>query len=215
MLKSIENSFIESEIKVKLQLVVLPLFCIYFYMYLFDNKKIIVSSNINSKLNTLLSKKFSGSYLNLIKEIESFCLQRKIKITSIDYNKNNLLIKGKTSLVKINDLIIKIENINNFSNLKSLTIEKTTKTNSYLFEIRTEFKKFYLKTKLKKIRKQKTKDINTFKLKAIISNYVLLNNKWYSLNDFIGKYKIIKIEKNLVILNSKDKTINIKLKKNE
>ena len=147
MLKLIENSFTQNENKVKLQLLLLPIFCIYFYFYIFDND-INLSSAKSSSLKNLLSKKFNGSYLDLTKELESFCLLKKIKVISVDYHKDNLFIKGKTSLKKINKLIIKIESINNFSKINSLTIEKNDKANLYTFEIRTEFKKFYIKNKI-------------------------------------------------------------------
>ncbi|KAB7887431.1 hypothetical protein [Poseidonibacter ostreae] len=221
MLSQIENSFLKSEIKVKIQLFILPLLCIYFYFYFFDYKKdslVFKSTNLNS----LISKKFRGSYLELNKDIETFCLSKKININAIDYNKNNLLIKGRTSLDKINKLIVKIEYINNFSKITSLNLEKTAKHNLYNFEINSEFKKYYIKEKIQKVEKkveEKLKvakqNLDNFHLKAIISNHILLNNKWYTKNDFIGKYKVLKIEKNLVVLNYKQKNIKIRLNKNE
>jgi hypothetical protein len=215
MLKLIENSFLESAVKVKLQLYILPLFCIYFYFYLIDNKSVLVPVNTNYEISGLLTKKFDGSYLNLLKDIETFCLSKKIKVNSLDYKRNKLIIKGKSTLSKINSLIIMIENINNFSNINLLAIENTSKKNQFTFEIYTEFKKYYIKTKPRKTKRLRKKSINSFKVKAIISNHVLLNNKWYTLNDSIGKYKIIKIEKNIVVLNNKDQNISIKLNKNE
>jgi hypothetical protein len=215
MLKQIENSFLKSEVKIKLQLYILPIFCIYFYIYMIDNKNSFLDLNNTNKLNNLLHKKFDGSYLNLLKDIENFCLSKKIKINSLDYNKNKLLIKGKTSLKRINSLIIKIENINSFSKINSLNIEKTSKKNQYIFNINTEFKKFYIKTKNKEVKKEKKGKITVFRLKAIIDNHILLNNKWYTLNDFFGKYKIILINKNHVVLKYKDKNITLKLNKNE
>jgi hypothetical protein len=215
MLKLIKNNFVKSEVKIKIQLYILPLFCIYFYIYLFDNKNTFINLNNTNTINTLLSKKFDGSYLNMLKNIESFCIRKKIKIDFLNYNKNNLLIKGKATLNKINILITKIENINNFSKINTLNIEKTSKKNKYLFSITTEFKKFYIKKKKEEVSFVDKKKKNIFKLKAIISNHVLLNNKWYTLNDFLGKYKIILIEKNNVVLNYKNKNITLKLDKNE
>ncbi len=214
MLSQIENSFLESEIKIKLQLFILPIFCIYFYFYFFGNKELSPNNSSLNNMNSLLTKKFNGSYLNLIKDIETFSLSRKIKINSMDYNKNKLLIKGKTSLEKINKLIIKIEYINNFSRINSLIIEKTTKKSQYNFQISSDFKKYYIKEKIINTQISKKKK-DKFKLKAIISNHVLVNNKWYALNEKIGKYEILKIEKNLVVLNYKKKNINLRLIKNE
>lgn len=216
MLNQIESSFLKSDIKVKLQLIILPIFCIYFYFYFFSSKELTVNNNNLNDINSLLTKKFNGSYLNLIRDIETFCLSKKIKINSIDYNKNKLAILGESSLVKINDLIIKIEHINNFSKINSLSIEQTAKKDRYSFQISSEFKKYYIKEKIETLEaKVKKKSIDKFKLKAIISNHVLLNNKWHNLNDEVGKYKIIKIEKNLVVLNFKEKNINLRLMKNE
>ena len=217
MFKLIESSFINSEAKIKIQLYILPIFVIYFYFYFMDNKtNSIHLPNANTiNLNSFLSKKFDGSYLKLVKDIEDFCLSSKIKINTIDYNKNNLLIKGKTTLKKINRLIIELENINNFSKLNSLDIQKTTNKNQFTFDINTEFKKYYIKTK--KVEEIKVKKISAikFNLKAIVSNHVLLNSNWYTLHDVVEKYKIIKIEKNLVILRYKDKIKSLRLNKNE
>ena len=125
------------------------------------------------------------------------------------------MIKGKTSLIKINKLIVKIEYLNNFSKINSLNIEKEIKKNQYSFHISSEYKKFYIKNKITKKEKKKKKSINKFKLKAIISNHILVNNKWYSVNDNVGKYKVLKIEKNLVVLNYQEKNIRLRLLKNE
>lgn len=217
MLSQIENSFSKSELKVKLQLLILPLFCIYFYFYIFDSgleDNIDTSNNLNN-ISTLVNKSFDDSYLNLIKEIEAFSLSKKIKIDSINYSKGKLLIRGKTSLQKINELIIKIEYINNFSKINSLSIEEATRSKQYFFKISSEFKKYYIKEKIEKVKKSKKKKIDNFSLKAIISNHILLNNKWYTIDDFVGKYKIVEIKKNLVILNYKDKNIKLRLSKYE
>lgn len=215
MLKLIETNFLNSETKIKLQLYVLPIFFIYFYIYFIGNNRNIIPLDNSNNLNSLLIKKFNGSYLKLVKDIESFCLLKKIKINAIDYNKSNLSIKGKASLSKINNLITKIENINNFSKINSLNIEKSKNKNQYVFEINTEFKKYYIKPKIEIIKKTKPRNRDIFKLKAIIANNVLLNNKWYTLNDFVSKYQVIKIEKNLVLLKYKDKNISLELNKNE
>ena len=217
MFKLIESYFLNSEIKIKIQLYILPIFVIYFYFYFMDNKINSIHLNTTNSLglSSLISKKFDGSYLKLVKDIESFCISSKIKINTIDYKKNNLLIKGKTTLKKINKLIIKLENLNNFSKLNSLDIQKTSKQNQFTFEITTEFKKYYIKAK--KVIEKKVKKISRiqFNLKAIVSNHILLNSKWYTLNDTVGKYKIIRIEKNLVFLKYKDKTKKLRLNKNE
>jgi len=91
-----------------------------------------------------------------------------------------------------------------------------------IFRISSEFNKYYIKEKItnikvkkENIKKVRKNSINTFKLKAIISNHILIDNKWYKLNDLVGKYKLTKIEKNLVVLNYKEKNINLRLFKNE
>lgn len=216
MLSQIENIFLKSEKKVKVQLIVLPILCIYFYFYFFTNKEVVLNNNNLMNINSLLTKKFNGSYLDLVKDIETFCLSKKIKIYSIDYNKNKLVLSAQSSLVKINDLITKIEHINSFSKIKSLSIQETLNKGKYLFQITTEFKKYYIKEKIAISEvKNKKKSIDKFKLKAIISDYILLNKKWYKLNDEVGKYKIVKIEKNLVVLSYKEKNIDLRLIKNE
>ncbi|WP_121627809.1 hypothetical protein [Poseidonibacter antarcticus] len=220
MLKSIGNNFVNSSIKVKIQLYILPLFFIYFYIYFYTgtNKEYIQDNR--SKLDGLLTKKFNKSYLEIIKKIENYSNLEKIKIISIEYKNKNLLIKGKTTLLKIKSLIRKLEIINNYSNIILVNILTKGKRNEYSFEINTEFKKYYIKDKNKTEKKDKvqvvkkiSKDI--FKLNAIVSNYILLNNKWYTLKERVGKYKIIEIKEKSVILDYKGTNLNLKLYKNE
>lgn len=224
MLKSIGNNFVNSSMKVKIQLYILPLFFIYFYIYFYTgtNKEYIQDNR--SKLDGLLNKKFNKSYLEIIKKIENYSNLEKIKIISIDYKNKNLLIKGKTTLLKIKSLIRKLEIINNYSNIILVNILTKGKNNEYSFEINTEFKKYYIKDKNKtenktenkdkvQVVKKKSKDI--FKLNAIVSNYILLNDKWYKLKERVGKYKIIEIKEKSVVLDYKGKNLNLKLYKNE
>ena len=222
MLKSIGNNFINSSLKVKIQLYILPLFLIYFYIYFFTENREEYIDNNNSSLNGLLNKKFNKSYLKIINEIENYCNLEKIKIISMNYKNKNLLIKGESTLLKIRNLIEEIENINKYSNIilvDVLSTKKSKKSESYSFEIKTEFKKYYIKKKVNKENKtkivKKKKNKNNFKLKAVVSDYVLINNMWYELNDKIGKYKIINIKEKSVILNYKENNMNLKLYKDE
>lgn len=223
MLKLIEHSYINSTQKVKLQLLVLPIFFIYFYFYFYSNENKLPSSSLNNNLALLENKKFNKSHLELIKDLEKYFVLKKIKINSIDYKNKNLLIKGETSILKIKSLINKLESINKFSNITLLNILKTKSKTIFSFEINTEFKKYYIKKKqnIKKkkivltkklVKKEKKKDI---KLNAIISNHILINNTWQSIDDKIGKYTITKITSNSVLLSHKEEKLNLKLHKDE
>ena len=220
MLKSIINSYCKSSSKVKLQLFILPLFFVYFYLYFYVdyNTKLIRSNEYN--LESLKNKKFNKSYLKIINDLQKYLASSKIKIDFIDYKNNNLLIKGKTSILKIKDLINKLENLNNYSNISLLNISKTKNLNIYNFEINTEFKKYYLKKKQKKVsseikpkkvEKEIRKTNNKLELKAIVANHILINSTWYSLNDEVADYKITEVQKNRVLLTNKDKKINLRL----
>ncbi|WP_122894139.1 hypothetical protein [Arcobacter peruensis] len=220
MLKSIINSYCKSSNKVKLQLFILPLFFVYFYLYFYVeyNTKLIRSNEYN--LESLKNKKFNKSYLKIINDLQKYLASSKIKIDFIDYKNNNLLIKGKTSILKIKDLINKLENLNNYSNISLLNISKTKNLNIYNFEINTEFKKYYLKKKQKKVsseikpkkvEKEIRKTNNKLELKAIVANHILINSTWYSLNDEVLDYKITEVQKNRVLLTNKDKKINLRL----
>lgn len=224
MLKSIGNNFVNSSIKVKIQLYILPLFFIYFYIYFYTGTDKEYIQDNRSKLDGLLTKKFNKSYLEIIKKIENYSNLEKIKIISIEYKNKNLLIKGKTTLLKIKSLIRKLEIINNYSNIILVNILTKGKRNEYSFEINTEFKKYYIKDKNKTENKTEKKDKvqvvkkiskDIFKLNAIVSNYILLNNKWYTLKERVGKYKIIEIKEKSVILDYKGTNLNLKLYKNE
>ena len=222
MLNQIVDKFLNSSLKVKIQLYILVILCIYFYTYLFEvtnNKK---TSNNNQKIEELLNKRFNESFLDITSELEEYFKAEGINISSITYRNKELSVKGKTTLKKIENLIKKIENLNNFSKISSLSI---TKTDQYIFHINTEFKKYYIKkfekiTNIKKV-KEKHKEVikknnnKELKLRAIISKYILINDDWYHIEDKVGKYKIIDIKDNEVILNYKGKDMNLRLYKDE
>ncbi len=65
------------------------------------------------------------------------------------------------------------------------------------------------KTILQKNKKTKEQK-SSFFLLAILDNKAFINSKWYKLNDKIGKYRIIKISKNLVIIKNSKKRIFLK-----
>ncbi|MFA9373630.1 MAG: hypothetical protein ACERKK_05665, partial [Poseidonibacter sp.] len=120
-----------------------------------------------------------------------------------------------SSIVNISKFIEKIENINEYSNITNLNLSKDKQTKKYIFKIEISFDKFFIKNKKADIKVKKQKNINIFKVKAIISNNVLINNKWIKQNEFINGYKLIEINKNSVVLQKNNKQINIKVFEND
>ncbi len=70
-----------------------------------------------------------------------------------------------------------------------------------------------------KITKQKNREFKKQKfslvLLAVLNDKAFINSKWYKLNDKMGKYKIIKISKDLVIIKNSKKKIILKINKSK
>ena len=114
--------------------------------------------------------------------------------------------------------IKKIENLNNFTNIKLLTLIKDD-LERYKVEIQIDLSKFFIK-KIEKefdIHLQEEKNqINiqknsSFKINGIILNYAFINDTWLGINDVIDNYKLIEIGKDFVVLKNDDNEIKLEI----
>lgn len=216
MLNYLENRFIESSIKVKIQLYMLPLLSFLFVLYLINMNLVSKPQEVSSsKIKNIDKRKYSGSYLLLKKDIEDFCFKNKITVVRLSNKNKSILINAKSSIKKLMSFIYMLESINNFSNIKTFSLNKIKKTNIYEYSIEVTFNKYYIKQKRTEAKEKiKTKKM-PIKVKAIIGGNVLINEKWINKNDSIGEYKLTSINKDFVELLYKNKTIKIKINKNE
>lgn len=215
MYNYLNNKFTNLSKKVKIEIYLLTL-VLFFAVFLIAEEYNKSNTIIKIKNSFKLPKQiFAGSFFDLSKELEIYAKTKKIKITKIENQKRVVNIEGYASIVNISKFIEKIENINEYSNITNLSLVKDKQTKKHIFKIEISFDKFFIKNKKEDIKVKKQKNTNIFKLKAIISNNALINNKWIKQNEFINGYKLIKINKNSVVLEKSNKQITIKVFRND
>lgn len=218
MFNYLNNKFINSSIKTKIELYIFPLLLLYLIFFIFQSsEKELPKIETKISINEYSNQEFRGSFFDLFSHIETYASKNQIKILSINNNKKIITIKAKAQLKKIEKLIKKIENINNFTNIKSFTLSKDDLEN-YKFEIQIDLSKFFIKKIEEEIdipleneefsNNQKNSD---FKINGIILNYAFINDTWVTINDVINEYKIIKIGKDFVLLRNEDSEIKLEI----
>lgn len=238
MLNYLNNKFTNLNLKIKIQLYLLPLMLIYILYYFSqslsgdESNKIKNSLNINQYDN----KKFDGSFLELLNKIESSSKQLNMQVQSLNHKNNIINLKVYTKIKDVVKLINIIENINHFTKISSISIYEKNDMNSYLVDFTINVNKYYLK-KLKKneeiFSEEKKKEVLSttpekvlkevkiipvknieeisYKLTAIIANFVLINDKWIKKGEKIDNFELIHINKNFVFLESNEKKIKLEL----
>ncbi|MBY0541630.1 MAG: hypothetical protein K2P52_09510 [Campylobacterales bacterium] len=221
MLNYLNKKFIDSSLKAKMELYLLPLLILYLCYFLgFNLNENLENEEIKAKIDLNYSnKEFKNSFLDLSSNIEEYASKNQIIIFTLTNNKKVFIIKAKANLIKIENFIKKIENLNNFSKIKTLTLNKVDSDN-YLFEIEVDFNKFYIKkrdkdTEIEEIKpnvliinNEKTKE---YKINGIISEYAFINEIWLKKDEKIDDLILTKIEKDFVVLENKDKKIILEL----
>ena len=223
MLNNLNNKFINSSLKTKIELYLLPLLLLYLFYFLFhfEEKD---DSSIQAKVNLDYSKnQFNDSFLDLFSNIEDYALKNEIVIKSITNEKKIVFLKAKSTLENIEKLIKKIENLNNFTKIKSFTLNEDNE-NQYVFEIQIDLNKFYIKKIEKEVENQSQKttlQINNsekskeYKISGIISEYAFINDIWLKKDENIDDLKLVKIEKDFVVLENENRKIILELNNEE
>ena len=222
MLNYLNKKFIDSSLKTKIELYLLPLLLLYLcYFFLgFNLNKNSENEEIKAKVDLNYSnKEFKNSFLDLSSNLEEYASKNQIIIFTLTNNKKVFNIKAKANLIRIENFIKKIENLNNFSKIKTLTLNKVDLDN-YLFEIEVDFNKFYIK-KIQKdgdIQEIKQKIVLTndkktkeYKINGIISEYAFINEIWLKKNEKLDDLILTKIEKDFVVLENENKKIILEL----
>ena len=215
MYKYLNDKFINSSIKVKIELYLLPLMLLFLvYYWAFDNftKEEKIEENITIKPISF-EKKFHGDFLKLFSNIENIAKENQIFVKSI-FEKNSFVYLSGTANKESFLLFIKdIENLNDFTKIDSFVLSLEVDSHNYVFDMRIDLNSFFIKEKQEKLKEHKIKveTNHTFILTGIVDKYVLINGNWLQINEFIGGYKLILIDKNFVLLKRENKEIKLEL----
>ena len=222
MLNYLNKKFIDSSLKTKIEVYLLPLLLLYLcYFFLgFNLNKNSENEEIKAKVDLNYSnKEFKNSFLDLSSNLEEYASKNQIIIFTLTNNKKVFNIKAKANLIRIENFIKKIENLNNFSKIKTLTLNKVDLDN-YLFEIEVDFNKFYIKKIQKdgdtqeikqKIVLTNDEETKEYKINGIISEYAFINEIWLKKNEKLDDLILTKIEKDFVVLENENKKIILEL----
>ena len=223
MLDNLNNKFINTSLKTKIELYLLPLLLLYLFYFLFhfETKD---DSSIQAKVDFDYSKnQFNDSFLDLFSNIEDYALKNQIVIKSLTNEKKIVFLKAKSKIENIEKFIKKIENFNNFTKIKSFILNKDDE-NQYVFEIQIDLNKFYIKKIEKEVENQSQKttlQINNsekskeYKISGIISEYAFINDIWLKKDENIDDLKLVKIEKDFVVLENENRKIILELNNEE
>ena len=141
-------------------------------------------------------------------------------------NKKNIVdLKIEAKIEQLPLFIKEIENINSFTKINLITMSDKKDLNAHFFDLKIDLNKFYIKKfeKIKPIVKKKSeiaKEIkitkipipqNSYELKAIIAEYILINDIWLKEGEIIDGFKVNEINRNSIVLENKNKKIRLEL----
>ena len=218
MLNNLNNKFINTPLKTKIELYLLPLLLLYLFYFLF-HFEVKDDLSIQTKVNLDYSKEqFNDSFLDLFANLEDYASKNEIVIISLTNEKKIVFIKAKSTLKNIEKFIKKIENLNNFTKIKSFILKQNE--NEYIFEIQIDLNKFFIKKIEKEVENQSLAETDgiknsekskEYKINAIISNYAFVNDIWLKKDENIDDLKLVQIEKDFVVLENENKKIVLEL----
>jgi hypothetical protein len=219
MLNNLNDKFINTPLKTKIELYLLPLLLLYLFHFLF-NFEVKDDLSIQPKVNFDYSKnQFEESFLDLFSTLEDYASKNQIVIISLTNEKKIVFLKAKSALENMQKFITKIENLNNFTKIKSFILNKQDE-NQYIFEIQIDLNRFYIK-KIEKEVEIKQEEIKysqnsrEYKISGIISDYVFINDIWLKKDDNIDDLKLVQIGKDFVVLENENRKIILELNNEE
>ena len=234
MLNQLNNKFINLSLKTKIEFYLLPLLLLYLIYYSFQN---LINSEIDEIKNSVNisqfeNKKFDGSFLELFNQIEKNAKDLNIQVKSLNNKKNIIDLKVYSKIIDIPRLIKRIENLNNFTNISSINIYDKNDLDFYLIDFTIDLNKYYLKRiekdedikatesqeksdEIKEIKIPILEEKITYELKAIIADYVLINDIWIKKNENLNNFKLIEINKDYVLLQNDEKILKLELANEE
>ena len=191
-------------LKEKILLLLIPIMIIFLYMVYKRTKY----TNVYQKINN----KKVYSQIKIINYFDKYAKSHKIEIQSINFTNKILDIKlnaNINSIVKfVDDTYIKYKIIAYTikSDNKHITLDIKYNLNEDLYYKRSKTKRYDLKNPFSKI-KSKNKKLS----KAIIGQYVLINNKWYKKGDIYKNKTIVNIYKDKIELKEDNKISILKV----
>lgn len=220
MLNYLNNKFSSSSLKTKIELYLLPLLLLYLIYFIFSyTAKDSVDIKAKIKIDDYSNLEFKDSFLDLFSNIQDYASKNQIVIFNISNNKKIVSIKAKANLENIKKFLGKIENLNNFTNIKFFILNKQDLEN-YSFELQIDLNKFYIKKIVKqtepadvKVNNQSVNKEKTlkYKINGIISDYAFINDTWLKKNEKINDFVLTKIERNFVVLENENSKIILEL----
>lgn len=234
MLNQLNNKFINLSLKTKIEFYLLPLLLLYLIYYSFQNLINSETDEIKNSVNIsqFENKKFDGSFLELFNQIEKNAKDLNIQVKSLNNKKNIIDLKVYSKITDIPRLIKRIENLNNFTNISSINIYDKNDLDFYLIDFTIDLNKYYLKRiekdedikatetqeksdEIKEIKIPIIEEKITYELKAIIADYVLINDIWIKKNENLNDFKLIEINKDYVLLQNDEKILKLELANEE
>lgn len=206
----LEQKFENSSNKTKIELFIFPFLLFFLFFFLYEEENSFEAPSLQATINKKTQINFKS--VDIIKDIEEYMHKEKIKLIKLSNIKNRIDLEASAHNTKQIKLLNFIENYNAYSKITSLKIEDKN------IKIIISFDKKYIKRTNKKVN-EKLKLLEEyvdyakkFKLNAIIADSVLINNKWFKIEDKIDdNFKLIKIRKEGVSLKSKETIVNLRL----
>jgi hypothetical protein len=234
MLNYLNNRFINSEKKTKIELFLFPIFLgVLIFLYFNEQKQ---TNQIVQKIDnySFENRKLDENILEISLKIENFAKENSIFIIKNEKKESEIFLLFSGNLNDIFNFFEKIENLNSFSKISFVNFRRDNLKN--IVSLRVDFSNFFIK-KLKEKRekiilkdsfeivenKEEIKEIETdeidtklseedFVLSAIIGDFAQINGNLYRKNELVENYKIIKIYRDFVILKDKNHEIKVYLK---
>lgn len=221
MLNYFNNNFLKSSKKTKIELYILPLLiCVFLYLFFLEkgkNEDVEISSKLNYE--EFYNKKFESSFLEFFSSLEKLAKKYEILILKNEKDKNIILLKAQGKKQSILNFIKDIENLNNFTKIDFFNMNKNEETKNYTFELKINLNKYYIKNlkeieyekKYEKVIVTQNSQNKEFRINAIVDDFAFINETWIKKNEKIEDYKLIKIDRNFVVLSNESNEIRLEL----
>ena len=212
VLKYIEDSFNSFNLRMKIELFILPLLILGGLAFLITKPTMKKSYNKTDMFSKIQTLQMNEKIVNVIKNIENYANENSIKIKSMSSSKKNIKIELYANKKEQIRFIKFLEDYNSFSKIKTLFIKQKD------LSLELSFKKIYLKEQIdleNRIAKLEEKNDINLKLQAIVGEKVLINDKWLEINSIFNEYELIKINTNSVFLDNGFEIIELNIYKNK
>ncbi len=219
MYRLLNDKFVNSSTKVKIELYLLPLMILFLvYYWGFTNQNEIVKSDKSQNIKSIFTeKKFDGDFLKFFTNIENIAKENQIFIKLTSEKNGFVYLSGMANKESFLQFLKEIEQLNDFTKIDTFVLSQNINSFEYVFEIQINLNHFFIKEKEEKVKENKVEieTNHTFILNGIVQNYALLNGNWIELNGIIDTYRLIKIDRDFVLLKSDNKEIKLELNHEE